>query len=281
MKTRSLARKLTGTALLACLLLAMINPRYERQSLQLRARFVIDITQSMNTRDYGIAGAPADRLGYSRWVLGQVFPRLPCGSEIALGVFSHHAVEWLFAPIEVCEHLDVIQDVLGHIDWRMAWAADSHIAQGIQAAIREIDHMQESSALVFMTDGQETPEAPPETALTTAMTPHHGLLLGVGKTSPSPVPLLDRNNVHQGFWENGDLDLPDPHALYMSWLHETELRSIANLTGMQYARLTDPESLLTALEHPELQTTVHGSGNTRWIFLLAGVILSALLPWIT
>lgn len=267
--------------MLAFMILAILNPVYEKQQPTLQARIVIDITQSMNTRDYSVAGAPSERLAYSLWTLKQLISRLPCGSAISLGVFTHQSVEWLFAPLEICEHLDVILNVLEHIDWRMAWAADSHIGQGIQAAMREIDHQQESSALVFMTDGQETPARSPGTPIISVNTPHRGLIVGVGQTHPSPIPLLDRQNHWLGFWENGDLQLPDPDAPYLSRLNAEDLQLMAHLSGMRYTHLTEPDPLMTALESSDLMTVKTVHAETRWIFLLAGLILTALIPLLT
>lgn len=43
---------------------------------------VLDITQSMNTRDYELDGKPVNRLDYAKHSLGQSLRTLPCGSRI-------------------------------------------------------------------------------------------------------------------------------------------------------------------------------------------------------
>jgi mxaL protein len=43
------------------------------------------------------------------------------------------------------------------IDWRIAWAADSHIAKDLYSSIKEISQMKDKPRLIFFTDGQQTP----------------------------------------------------------------------------------------------------------------------------
>ncbi|MFM8330824.1 MAG: VWA domain-containing protein, partial [Candidatus Methylumidiphilus sp.] len=127
-----------------------------------RYLFVIDITQSMNARDYHQDGLPADRLGFAKASIRAALEALPCGSEAGLGLFTTRNSQILFEPLEVCGHLPLLADVLEHIDWRMAWAADSHIARGVFTALREAAARGADTRLVFFSDGQQfPPEAAP------------------------------------------------------------------------------------------------------------------------
>lgn len=234
-----------------------------------RYLFVIDITQSMKARDYHVQGYPAERLEFAKSAVRELLHDLPCGSEVGLGLFTTQNINLLSEPIEVCEHYSVIEDVLNHIDWRMAWAGNSQVTQGIYSAVRETALKSPAIRLAFFTDGQETPP----------LSIHHnfndgkpseikGYIVGVGGSSPVTVPRYDRENRSLGLWENRDIDTPpvastdysekvDVRVLpkegpYLSWLDEKHLLEISTTTGLIYHRLKDAESLSSALLVPEM-----------------------------
>src|SRR5690606_4660785 len=107
--------------------LALINPTVPVRKDSYNIVFDIDITQSMNARDYHVEGMPSDRLSFVKESLKQVVAALPCQSRVGLSLFTTKNSFLLFEPLEVCEHYSVIEQSLMKIDWRMAWAADSHI----------------------------------------------------------------------------------------------------------------------------------------------------------
>ncbi|WP_139559319.1 vWA domain-containing protein [Methylotetracoccus oryzae] len=253
-------------ALLAAVLtaVAIAHPRVPFERNVFRYFFVIDITQSMNVRDYHVTGQPADRLGFVKQTLAEALFELPCGSEVGLGLFTTRNAELLFEPLEICEHLPIITDVLSHIDWRMAWAADSYIATGLYNALRQVGQRKPATRLVFLSDGQQTPDE--------AITPPFmgkagevkGVVVGVGGSQPMLVPKLDRENRQTGYWENADLTAPEdrtptqqfeaqaipetpPSGFYLSRLHEDHLKRLAASTGLDYLRLNSAEDLRHAL----------------------------------
>lgn len=155
---RPIRWRLVGlAAALLAVFAALFRPSLPLSRETYRYLFVLDITQSMNAQDYHVPGLPSERLGYAREAIRQILRQLPCGSAAGLGLFTTQSVQILFEPIEVCEHLAVIEDTLSHVDWRMAWAGDSHVAQGLYAVLRELQRRDPRSRLVFFTDGQETP----------------------------------------------------------------------------------------------------------------------------
>lgn len=232
-----------------------------------RYLFVLDITQSMNARDYHAEGWPADRLGYAKAAIRRVLHDLPCGSEVGLGLFTTQSVQFLFEPIEICGHFPIVDDVLSHIDWRMAWAGDSHVEQGLYAAVREVGKSGPGLRLAFFTDGQETPPLNLKPNFNGKPGEVLGALVGVGGTRPSPVPRYDRDNRLLGNWENADIEVPpvsttdyseklEAQALprqgpYLSWLDEAHLKDIAAITGLRYHRLEDPAALSRLLRESE------------------------------
>lgn len=273
---------------LACLLLAgsLAHPNIPWRGGVHRYLMVLDITQSMNARDYHMEGMPGDRLSFVKESLRRAMAAMPCGTEIGLGLFTTQHTQILFKPLELCEHYAVIDDVLAHIDWRMAWAADSHIGHGVIAALREISEADPSIRLVFFTDGQQYP-ADAEAAYFHGVPGQvKGLLVGVGGSQPVPIPKLDRENRPQGYWEYADLQnyTPSPaspearshdRTLYRSRLDEAHLVQLAEVTGLGYHRLVSADGLLKALSARELAEERSAPADLRPI--AAGCALAALL----
>lgn len=295
-RTRLFRRDWRAAALLvaaALVALTFANPKFPLPLRVYRYAFVIDITQSMNVRDYHIEGMPADRLGFVKESIRRAVRDLPCGSEVGLGLFSTQSVQLLFEPIEVCEHLPVIDDVLAHVDWRMAWAANSLIAQGLYAAIRDIGNRDPGIRLAFFTDGQEAPPQTFSPLFTGKPGEIAGLIVGVGGLHPTTVPKYDRENRLIGYWENTDIaqmpesstvyETKEPEAAprppregyYLSWLDETRLRELSATTGLRYHRLETPEGLAEALRTPEFAERRTTETDIRWLLGLAALLLSA------
>ncbi|TXM92608.1 VWA domain-containing protein, partial [Methylobacterium sp. WL103] len=120
---------------------------------------VLDITGSMTVRDDKAAdGSPASRLDTAKASLRSAIAGLPCGSRVALGLFTERRTFLLFEPIEVCADFAPLDGAIAAIDWRMAWEADSRIAAGLHRAIATAADL--GTDLVFLTDGQEAPPLP-------------------------------------------------------------------------------------------------------------------------
>lgn len=273
---------------LACGLLAasLVHPNLPWRTERHRYLMVLDITQSMNARDYHLEGMPGDRLGFVKEALRRVLAEMPCGTEVGLGLFTTQHTQILFSPLELCEHYAVIDDVLNRIDWRMAWAADSHIGHGIFAAVREISERDPTTRLVFFTDGQQYPGDAEPAYFHGVPGQIKGLLVGVGGVQPVPIPKLDRENRPLGFWEYADLQnyTPSPTSpqarshdstLYRSRLDEANLLQLAQRTGLGYHRLVTPEGLLDALSAKSLAQVRTAPTDLRWFAAL--VALAALL----
>jgi mxaL protein len=264
----------------ACLLhptLALQRPIY-------RYLVVIDITQSMNAQDYRQDGLPHDRLGYVKQSLRQTLGDLPCGSELGLALFTTQNTQILFDPLEICGHFAALDDALEHVDWRMAWAADSFIAHGLYSALDQLASRDRPARLVFFSDGQQIPEdleTPPYQGDRGALA---GLVVGVGGTEPVPIPRYDQDNQPLGHWQRGDLDLGPgkqapvgaADAPLLSRLDEQHLSTLAAATGLGYHRLTTSAALSRALQQPELALRLKVETDIRPV-----LGLTALLVWLS
>lgn len=244
------------------ILAACFHPEAPLERSVYRFLFVLDITQSMNSRDVQFDGASLDRLTYTKEAIRSVLFDLPCGSEVGLGLFTTRNTEILFRPIEVCSHLPIIDDVLAHVDWRMAWAADSYIAEGLFSGLRQLRG--HPADLVFFTDGQQTPDEAIQSHFSGKPGEQKGIIVGVGGPQPVMIPKLDRENRLIGHWEIGDLrtpvsttdyqqarpeasEFPPKDRFYLSRLHEDRLQRLAGVTGLEYHRLSDFGGLRRAL----------------------------------
>ena len=256
-------------------LVALIAPTTQMMRKSFDALVIVDITGSMNTRDYTMAGRPISRLEYVKETLRNFIAGLPCGSRIALGVFSERRPFLLFEPIEVCENYAPLAGTIEALDWRMAWEGDSRIAAGL---FRALDMARElKTDLVFITDGQEAPPLP-----FSGPPPFEGrggevrgLIAGAGGYELAPIPKFNDDGREIGFYGVEDVPHDNRFGLpptgaeqrdgynarnapfgaavavgveHLSSVRETYLQALAGKTGLSYAHLVDSSQLLSDFE---------------------------------
>jgi mxaL protein len=275
---------------LPLLALVVLLFTYARPALPIKQNvyhylFLIDITQSMNARDYHIEGMPADRLSVVKEALRRVLQDLPCGSRVGLGLFTTKNIMLLFEPLEVCRHFAVIDDVIAHVDWRMAWSADSNIERGLYTAIQKIKKLADQTRLVFLTDGEQTINELHRPPLAKVANTVQGLIVGVGELKPVPLPKLDQENRMIGYWQRSEvkrLDRRPPtdraamkqnDRIYRSQLHEAELQQLAGTLGLRYHRLVTVERFSEALRSTDMAEQRVVATDIRWLLGLSALIL--------
>lgn len=263
--------------------IALLDPRLPLNKNIFDLIFVIDITQSMNAQDYHVDGLPADRLSFAKNSLKQVISELPCESKVGLSLFTTKNTFLLFEPLEICEHYSAIVESLMKIDWRMAWAADSHIARGLYTSLKKIDRFDPKPSLIFLTDGQQTPASAKEPRFLRETGPNSGMIVGVGNLQPVPIPKFDSNNVAAGYWQIGEVEnrrrrSQPATANYLTSVQEPALQRLARLTGLSYHHLETPEKLGQALRTAKLQHRQKVSYAIRWI-LIALALAVFLAPY--
>ncbi|WP_200945562.1 vWA domain-containing protein [Methylobacterium sp. Leaf456] len=235
---------------------------------------VVDITGSMNVRDYTLDGKPASRLDVARAGLRRMVAELPCGSRLALALFTERRPFLLFTPIEVCADFAPLDGALAGIDWRMAWEGDSRITAGLHRAIQMAGEL--DTDLLFVTDGQETPPLP-----STGLPPFdgkpgavRGLIVGAGGHALSPIPKYNDRGREAGFYGETDVQQenrfgPPPDDAesregynprnapfgasaakgteHLSSVREPHLKALGAQTGLAYAHLDGPDGLAATL----------------------------------
>jgi mxaL protein len=266
---------------------------------------VLDITQSMNVQDQRLDGKPASRLAYAKLALGHALLALPCGSRVGWAVFTEYRSYLLVAPVEVCAHLDELRATLAAIDNRMAWAGASEIAKGLHSGLAIARQLPGTPALVFVTDGHESPPLNPQhrPAFDDKPGAVRGLVVGVGGPVPAPIPKTDPEGRPLGFWGADDVQQSDlrsrvrgasvdgeqmaeggaappdpalgaaPGREHLSSLHEDYLRLLAGELGLAYRRLDDADGLVAAMRSPELARPVRVRADARVALALLALLL--------
>ena len=251
---------------------ALAAPRIATRRPSFDILAVVDITGSMNVRDYLVAGRPVSRLDAVKTALRALLAELPCPSHVGLGVFSERRTFLLFEPIDACVDFAPLEASIEALDWRMAWEGDSRVSAGLFRAIDMAGQLK--SDLLFFTDGQEAPPLPARGAPTFDGRPGElrGLVVGVGGYELSPIPKFDDRGREIGFLgvdevphvsrfglppegaerregynaRNAPFGAAAPVGVeHLSSVKEDYLRSLAGKTGLGYAHLDDGRRLWT------------------------------------
>lgn len=286
------------------LIAALFRPQWSTTRTGFDFLMVVDVTGSMNVRDYKDGDQPVSRLEAVKKALRSMSAGLPCPSRLALGVFAERQSFLLFEPIDVCADYASIDSAIAALDWRMAWEGDSRIAAGLFRAIDIANGL--NADLLFFTDGQEAPPLPasggPE--FTGRREAVRGLIVGVGGYEPSPIPKFDDKGREIGFLGRDDLPhesrfgLPPKGAEqregfnarnapfgatmavgseHLSAVREPYLQELAETTGLAYAHLVGPDELLTDYRTAATRRTRHATLDLSPFLAALAVVAFAVL----
>lgn len=320
MKLRQFDRR--GQLLLAAsalLLLCLFKPHLTLPRPVFDWLIVVDITQSMNVRDYTLDHNAISRLEYAKKSIRAGLRDLPCGSRVALGLFTERNTMNTMRPLEVCAHFGALDAAVAAMDWRMAWAADSFIAHGVFNAIEQTQKLGADMRLLFISDGQQAPPAnakylPPFSGKPAAV---RGWLIGSGNTVPVAIPKLDDANNIRAYWsledvqrygtfgmaetmsvlamEQGTQDRNAGHSAgadllseaNLSALDEPNLQRLAQTTGLDYLRLAQLQQLPQAMTASTMAVWRSADTDLRpplallaMLLLAAYFIPPAMLVWL-
>lgn len=263
---------------------------------------VIDITQSMNVRDYNLNDQGISRLEYAKLTMRNSLRALPCGSHVALGLFTERNTLNIVRPVEVCAHYSSLDQTISRLDWRMAWAADSFIAHGVYSAIEQATKLGKHMRVLMITDGNQAPPANPKymPSFTGKAGEVKGYLVGSGQLSPSPIPKLDDRGEVEGYWdseevlrygsfgmaetlsvlamEQGQHDRNAGHGAgasllsnaHLSGLDEPALKKLAKQTGLGYIKLDNMAQIEAVLTDKQMATRRWANTDLRpWLAIPA------------
>lgn len=289
-------------ALLAMAVLWLRPSNIQKQPIY-QFTVIIDITRSMNATDYQSEAGAISRLEHIKTTLRQLLAQLPCESKMGLGLFTERRSTLLFEPIEVCKSFAEIDAAISHIDWRMAWAADSNIAKGLLNTLEMLQ--KQEGGIIFITDGQEAPPVNPSyrADFSGIKGKAKGLILGAGDLAAVSIPKFNADGKPNGVYAQDDVphrstfgqNNLDPSQIegynarnapfgsaavkgneHLTSLHENYLQQLSTESGLAYARLTDLEALQKSLQTAPLATEKPVATDVRWqpaVLALAMLVL--------
>ncbi len=275
-------------AAFAMLVAALFGPSVQWPRPTFSYMVTFDITQSMDTEDIEVAGAPMSRLAFAKAAMREALTRLPCGSRVGWSVFTGQSTLPLMPPLEVCGNFDALLASLDGIDGRMRWTNWSRIAEGgVYSAIRVARDIGHGTDVVFITDGQEAPPVLPGNgpAVQIALPGIGGWLIGVGGDAPAPIPKTDERGNRTGYWLASEVVQVPPAergpGAGESHEERSELRGqylaeVAGRIGFGYRRLSSAASLASALRDPRFARRERAPTSVRW---MAALIALLLLVW--
>ncbi len=286
------------------MLMIFIKPHSIKLNPTYNFTFIVDITRSMNAKDYQLKNEAVSRLQFIKQALNKVVLKLPCESKVGLGIFTERKSTLLFEPIEVCSSYAEIENVIDMIDWRMVWAADSRISKGLASTMTQLQNS--GSHIIFLTDGQEAPPVNPryKTDFSDLKGKLKGLLVGVGGLHNVPIPKYNNQGQQQGFYKQGDVPHRSTFGMaptssvpvegynarnapfgsakvsgdqHLTHLYEPYLQQLSHEVGWSYHRLEMSEHLNSVLQTPEFAKQQKGLSDNRTYFAVFSLILLAVI----
>ncbi len=186
------------------LIAGLINPKVTIERDIHNYIFVVDISQSMLTKDMTIDGEKISRLDFSKKLLQGIMDQLPCKTNVSVAMFAGVSVAATYTPINVCDNFSAISSTIQYLDWRSVWSGNSRIREGFSSLARLIRSFPQSARVVFLTDGEEAPKL--HAFNTRDLSQFQGesdwLIVGIGSEEGSAIPKYDSENQLIGFWSN-------------------------------------------------------------------------------
>ena len=285
------------------LLLALIKPQIQLKQEVHNYLLVADVSQSMNAEDMKLNNQPVSRLAYTQHMMKEVVKTSPCGTYIGLGIFAAENVALLSMPLEVCKNYDVINDIIDHLEWRMAWSGNSRMTFGIKAAEATFEYLNIPAQMLFFTDGDESPKANGINKLdiSNVRIGKNVILVGVGGYEPAPVKRFNSNNKFVGYWgtdaaaesagggimyNDASKDDPDPPVAYAEFDRYLSKHDVEHLKDMaveikgQYVEGIDKQEFYSFVQSQTPAAKFVTDYSVRWIFLMmaAFLVLATYLP---
>jgi Ca-activated chloride channel family protein len=219
-------------AAIGLVILAMARPQWGNTTTEVEASGIdillaVDISGSMEARDFTLDGHPASRLDVVKSVVAKFIKERP-NDRIGLGAFAGRP--YMVCPLTL-EH-DWLQRRLDSLKTGMVedgTAIGSAIASGVN---RLRDKKSKSRIMILLTDGMNnagkvSPVTAAEAAETFAIKIY---TIGAGTRGEAPMPVQDQFGRKRMMRVRVDID-------------EQTLTRVAEITGARYFRATDTKSL--------------------------------------
>ena len=245
-------------------MLAIWLPPIDKDTEIMDVLFVIDITQSMNVEDTHYQGEKLNRIDWSTRMVHDALLEMDCGAEVGLAVFTEYRSMILINPVEVCKNYDVLTKILQRVDGPMAWAQASEVSKALFSLIKNTRKIKPTPAVVFLTDGHESPPLHETIRPKFGGTPGlvTGVLVGVGGDELLPIPKRNADGEVIGEWSVNEVLHNDVYIAsrnnmpgadkriakteHLSSQKRGHLRGLAGITGMDY--IADVQQARTLVE---------------------------------
>ena len=289
MTLKNLQVGLYGLAV-ALLAFTLTDPKARLEQPTYRYVFVYDISQSMNVADVPGLEGEISRLEFAKKTSIESLPKMPCGTEIGLALFTGHRAFLLLTPVEVCANQLELNSVISNVDWNMTWKLRSEVAKGVHKSLLLLAQLPKDTRLAFFTDGHEAPPLHPDLAptFTGEIGKVTGMIVGVGGEQLVPIPKFDKNGERQGDWRVDDVTHVDAFTAsqlareggsaaatgteHLSSVKESYLGSLATSVGLKYHRLEEGGKVSRMLQDRELGIPQRIEANISWLFALGALV---------
>jgi mxaL protein len=277
------------------LLIALYNPTIPITKNIYNYIFIVDISQSMNTKDMLIDNKEVSRINYTKSMVSNLLERLPCKSKVSIGMFAGVSVAATYTPIEVCKNFSVLNSTIENLDWRSTWSGNTRIRESMVNLARLIRSFPESAQVIYFTDGEEAPKL--HVFNTRDLSQFQGgndwLLVGVGSDKGTAIPKYDSKNQLIGYWSNESFALQPGIAQisqsnigsrgdnvaysmsdrYLSKLDEKYLIDLSKEIKGHYVQAKNIDVILNAMAKQKPSWRDQTKLPLRYFFILIAIIL--------
>jgi len=249
---------------LALLILGLARPQFGRGTTEVDASGIdivlaVDVSGSMEALDFELAGRPASRVDVVKQVVSRFIEDRP---NDRIGLIAFAGRPYLVSPLTL-DH-DWLQQRLDQV--RIGMVEDgTAIGSAIASSVNRLREQEAKSRIVILlTDGMNNAgKVPP--ALAAEAAESLGIkvyTIGAGTRGNAPMPVVDSFGRRQVVMAQVDID-------------EETLTEVATMTGAQYYRATDTDSLERIYDEiNQLETTTQKMkkfAHYRELFALAAL----------
>lgn len=246
------------------IVIAIARPQYQNTTVERDAEGIdivltLDISTSMKAEDL-----EPNRLEAAKNV-AEDFINKRISDRIGLVLFARQS----FTMVPPTLDYDLLQNMLDEVEMGIVEDGTA-IGMGIATAVNRLKESNaESKVIILLTDGQNNAgEIDPVTAADLALSYNIKIYtIGAGTRGTAPYPVQDP--IFGNRYQNVEVDID-----------EEMLKQIANMTGGQYFRATDTESLqeiydqIDELEKTEIEEVIYTDYQDLYSrFLLPGILL--------
>lgn len=226
---------------LTILILALARPQLGKSLTEVKASgidimLVLDVSNSMLTKDFTVGGEEATRLDAVREVTRKFIEARP---NDRIGMIAFGSNPYVVSPLTL-DH-DWLMQNLERVRIGLVEGSTAIGSAMASAGSRLNDKASKSRAIILLTDGENNSgRIPPNTAAEALKALHINLYaIGIGTNGIAPYPMMDPTNGRVITDVAGNVLYEDVPVSF----NEAGLKEVAKIAGGQFFRATDTDSL--------------------------------------